>query len=228
MTAKRAKSSSPRRAPVAARSASIDLDADFEPWWIVALGLAWLVVFCLFFYSFDLPNNATWSRIAIWLSLPKSLPSSQIFSGPWQNLAQRADLFGIAALIWAGAWGLGQLAMRLLRAPVQRGSAEHTVFAMGLGLSATSLTTLGFGLVGLLNRWLFVGLLSAAFAVEFLLRLRDARSLSPNGPTVGPQPKASTKSLDRDGFRTLAFPSRAGGNGPIPDRDVARLDVARD
>jgi hypothetical protein len=179
VTAKRAKSSSPRRAPVAARSASIDLDADFEPWWVVALGLAWLVVFCLFFYSFDLPNNAEWSRIAIWLSLPKSLPSSQIFSGPWQNLAQRADLFGIAALIWAGAWGLGQLAMRLLRAPVQRGSAEHTVFAMGLGLSATSLMTLGFGSIGLLNRWLFVALLIAAFAAELLLRLRDARRLSP-------------------------------------------------
>jgi hypothetical protein len=179
VTAKRAKSSSPRRAPVEALPASLDADADFEPWWVVVLGLAWLVVFCLFFYSFDLPNNARWSRIAIWLSLPDLLPLREIFTAPWQNLSQRADLFGIAVLVWAGAWGLGQLALRLLRPPVERGSAEHTVFAMGLGLSATSLVTLGFGLAGLLNRWLFIALLISALAAELLLRFRDARRLSP-------------------------------------------------
>jgi hypothetical protein len=173
--AKRVKSSSPRRAPVAALPASVDADANFEPRWVVALGLAWLVVFCLFFYSFDLPNNADWSRILIWLRLPELLPLRDIFTAPWQNLAQRAGLFGIAALIWAGAWGLGQLAMRLLRPPVERGSAEQTVFAMGLGLSATSLMTLGFGLVGLLNRWLFIALLIAAFGAELLLRFRGAQ-----------------------------------------------------
>jgi hypothetical protein len=205
VTAKRAKSSSPRRAPLAAQPASVDSDVDFEPWWIVGLGWAWLVVFCLFFYSFDLPNNAQWSRIAIWLRLPELLSLSQMFRSPWVNLAQRADLFGIAALIWVGAWGLGQLAMRLLRPPVERGSAEHTVFAMGLGLSAASLTTLGFGLIGLLNRWLFIALLIAAFAAELLLRFLDARRISPTTGAARLAPKGENKRSSEEDFGRWLF-----------------------
>ena len=195
MSRKRVKLSSPPRAPGVALPTSRDTDSEFEPRWVVGLGLAWLVVFCLFFYSFDLPNNAQWSRILIWLRLPELLSPSEMFRSPWTNLAQRADLFGIAALIWIGAWGLGQLALRLVRPPVERGSAEQVVFAMGLGLSAVSLTTLGFGLVGLLNRWLFVALLSIAFVVELALRFRDARRLSSMGTAERTAPKPDNNRL---------------------------------
>ncbi|HXY34696.1 MAG TPA: hypothetical protein VEI07_10745, partial [Planctomycetaceae bacterium] len=86
MTSKRAKSSSPRRAPVAPPESPSLGEADLEPRWVVPLGLAWLVVFCLFFYSFELPNNREdWSRIEIWMRLPQLLPLRQVFEAPWRN-----------------------------------------------------------------------------------------------------------------------------------------------
>ncbi len=120
------------------------------------LSLAWLVGFFLFFYSFTLPNNHV-GRFDILFNLPALLPVSELWSPKWSNLGQRADIVGIAALILSGAWGLGQLAMRMVRPPVERPSIEHTFFAMALGSSAIGTLTLVCGLVGFLNRWLFVG-----------------------------------------------------------------------
>jgi hypothetical protein len=196
VTAKRVKSSSPRRAPVSSLNPPTENETQFEPRWVVPLGLAWLVVFCLFFYSFDLPNNSDWSRIAIWMKLPSLLSSLELFSAPWQNLSQRAGLCGIAVFVWAGAWGLGSLILRVVRPPVVRGSAESLVFAFGLGLSAASLATLGLGLAGLLNRWIFVVLLLAAVAAEVLLRIRESKQPSPAADVGQPlakrdQPDAS-------------------------------------
>jgi hypothetical protein len=177
VTAKRAKSSAPRRsaAPLVDPATS-DEDSAFEPRWVVALGLAWMVVFCLFFYSFDLPNNPPWNRIDIWLKLPELLPLSNLFTAPWQNLGQRAHLICAAGFVWASAWGFGQLALRILRPPLARGSAESIVFAMGLGLSGISLLTLGLGLAGLLNRWLFLFILIVGWAAEVALRIHESRS----------------------------------------------------
>jgi hypothetical protein len=177
VTAKRVKSSAPRRssAPLV-DPASSDEDSAFEPRWVVALGLAWMVVFCLFFYSFDLPNNAPWSRIDIWLKLPELLPLSNLFTAPWQNLGQRAPLICAAGFVWTCAWGLGRLALRIVRPPLARDSAESIVFAMGLGLSGISLLTLGLGLAGLLNRWLFLFILIVGLGAEVVLRIRESGS----------------------------------------------------
>jgi hypothetical protein len=157
-----------------------------------------MVVFCLFFYSFDLPNNADKNRILMWLGLPDSLPVAQFLRAPWQNLTQRADLFGIALFVWAGALGLGNLALRAVRPPLALGSTEWFVFAMGLGLSATSLVTLGFGLAGLLNPWLLAAVLLIAVFAELAFASRErglsqrgriapvnASQLSPAWPTPG-------------------------------------------
>ena len=202
MTSKRVKSSSPRRAPPESPSLG---EADLEPRWVVPLGLAWLVVFCLFFYSFELPNNRDdWSRIEIWMRLPQLLPLRQVFEAPWRNLGQRADLFGIALFVWAGAWGLGNLALRILRAPIARRSAESIVFAMGLGLSAASLLTLGLGLAGLLERWIFVVVLVAALVVEIGLRFRESRSRSQMADNTRPSPKREqTDSRTADSGRLM-------------------------
>ena len=100
------------------------------------------------------------------------------------NLGQRAGLIGVAFVIWAGAWGLGQLALRLISPPLEfvgedkGGLATHgltlerTFFAMALGLSAVPLLTLGLGLAGLLNRWIFIAIFVAAIAAEVGLRIR--------------------------------------------------------
>jgi hypothetical protein len=196
VTAKRVKSSLPRRAPVGPSESPDTVEGDFEPRWVVPLGLAWLVVFCLFFYSFDLPNNSEWSRFLIWFKLPALLPIGELFTTRWLNLAQRADLFGIAVFVWAGAWGLGSLALRILRPPIARGSAEFLVFAMGLGLSAASLITLGFGLAGVLNRWPFVIVFLASLCAELALRFRESKAASPPASTAARSGKQGAVNSD--------------------------------
>jgi len=181
VTSKRAKSTAPLRAldrpPVAETAAS----GEQGPRLVLWLSLAWFFGFSLFYYSFTLPNNH-YGRFLILFSLPSLLPLTEF--GSWGNLGQRADLFGIAALILAGAWGLGQLAMRVVRPPLERSSAgrdsvEHTFFAMALGMSAEGLLTLFCGLAGLLNRWIFIGIFAAAIVAECALRWR-ARGRNPH------------------------------------------------
>ncbi|HUE16863.1 MAG TPA: glycosyltransferase family 39 protein [Planctomycetaceae bacterium] len=156
------------------------------------LGLLWLVGFCIFFYSFGLPNNEPLSRAAIWIELPDLLPLSEMFSAPWRNLAQRADIAGVAALMLAGSWALGQGALRLLRPPIDRHTAEHAFFGMALGLSATSLLTLACGVAGLLNRWLFVTLFAAAIVGEGFLRLGERR-FDERGRLAATEPASATE-----------------------------------
>jgi len=183
VSAKRSKPLSRAPQPAAvieANASSAGSDAPHEPIWLTGIGLAWLVGFCLFFYSFPLPNNRPLTRLDLWIALPDLFPVSQLFSINWSNLAQRADLFGVAALILTGAWGLGHLVLRLIRSPIdfvsgERAAPERTVFAMALGLSGLSLTTLLCGLAGLLYRGLFVTLLAAVIFGELFLRVRDRR-----------------------------------------------------
>lgn len=152
---------------------------------VIALG--WLVAFLLFFYSFDLPNDpSALTRFDFWLLLPQLLPPPPVNNGApygWQNLPQRFDLMLVAGVILTGAWGSGHLLLRTIRVPLEKHCAERTAFAFGLGIAAVSLVTLGLGLAGLMNRWLFAALLAAAIAGECVLRWRDrVRPSSNNSP----------------------------------------------
>lgn len=147
--------------------------------WRTAVAVVWLVGFFLFFYSFGLPNNPEPenSRPELWKDLPFLLieivdPSSaadQLASG-WVYFPQRYDLIAIAAIILAGAWGLGHLLLRVLRPPLPARCVERTVFAFAVGLSGLSLLTLGCGLAGQLSRTLLGTLLLSFLAVELGIR----------------------------------------------------------
>ncbi len=134
----------------------------------------WLVGFFVYFFSLDLPNNQGYPRSRVWLDLPDLLSSVSV-SGPnngWRYLPQRFDVWLVAGAILAGAWGIGHLALRFIGVGLPRRSSERTVFAFGLGLSALSLTTLGFGLLGWQSRVLFGALICAAVSFECFFRWR--------------------------------------------------------
>ena len=71
---------------------------------------------------------------------------------------------------------------------------------MALGLGAVPLLTLGLGLAGLLNRWLFIFLFVAAILAEVILRLRMSPKPKVQGPKsesqkAAPSPRAWTIDL---------------------------------
>ena len=188
MTTKRGKPRAPLRA-AEQTTAAREVTPDESPRLFLWLGLAWLVGFSLFYYSFTLPNNHL-GRLEILFMLPNLLPVSALGSAQWGNLLQRADLIGVALLIWVGAWGLGELVLRAVRLEIERVSLERTYFAMALGLCAVSLLTLGLGLAGLLNRWIFIGVFAAAVVTECALRfghlyVGQAASLPPSSERAG-------------------------------------------
>ena len=192
-----ARPTEPKRTPSAGESVAT---ADTTPHWKLAIAIVWLVGFCLYFYSFTLPNsNPPVARTTLWanlhillLDLIAPLPAE---GGPPTGVAflpQRLDLVLTGGLILCAAWSLGQLLLRLLRLREAMTTVERIVFGCALGLSAFSLLTLLFGLAGLLSRTLFCGLFLASFAGEFLLRRRHLRasmvrgneiSTAENGPT---------------------------------------------
>ncbi|MCA9014418.1 MAG: hypothetical protein KDA77_03710 [Planctomycetaceae bacterium] len=124
--------------------------------------LIWLLLFFIAFISFTLPNsNPATSRWDVLTHLPyllldlvDPLPVENPHPSGWSYFPQRFPLMGIALVILAGAWGLGQFVTRLIKIPLAPFSAERTVFAYGVGLSAVSLLTLGGGLLGILSQWL--------------------------------------------------------------------------
>ncbi|MCA9028017.1 MAG: hypothetical protein KDA86_22595 [Planctomycetaceae bacterium] len=153
-------------------------------------GLAWVILFALWFYSLTLPNAQTTdgtsiSRVDLWTNLSDLLlenvfPTKDGNSPPsgWQYLPQRFDLVAVAGFILAGAWGLGHLLLRATGVRSHVDAVELNVFAFGLGLSGLSLLTLGFGVVGLLSRWLLGGVIVASLAGELWLRVLQKRETS--------------------------------------------------
>lgn len=96
----------------------------------------------------------------------------------WSYFPQRLPLMLVAGIILAGAWGLGHLALRVIRTPLGARSIERTVFAFGLGLSGLSLLTLFCGLAGLLSRVLLGGAIGLFVVAEIGLRLRERQKKS--------------------------------------------------
>ncbi len=122
--------------------------------------LLWLLLFFIAFISFTLPNsNPATSRWDVFTYLPyllmdlvDPLPVDNPPPSGWIYFPQRFPFIGIALVVLAGAWGLGQLITRLIKIPLAPFTAERTVFAYGLGISAVSLLTLGGGLLGILSQ----------------------------------------------------------------------------
>jgi hypothetical protein len=145
----------------------------------VCCAIVWLAGFLFFFNSFTLPNsNPPQRRMDIWIQLPELLlanietdPAQQLPPSGWSNFSQRSDLMQVAAVILAGAWGLGHLLLRIIDLPLDRRCAERTFFAFALGLSGLSLLTLGCGLAGRLSRPLLSGLIVWFVIVEVLVRV---------------------------------------------------------
>ena len=151
----------------ASASSQINAESARPARWLprVVLALVWLVAFTAWFHSFGLPNNLPAARWMIWTGLPFDLldlldPPAVANAAPWSwlFLAQRLPSLSIAAVIWAGAWGLGSLLLRGLRLRREFDSVERCFFACCLGLSAVSLLMLGLGLLGAMSGWLLGGL----------------------------------------------------------------------
>lgn len=125
------------------------------------VGLCWLIGFLCYFYSFDLPNNSSVSRLDLWWLLPENLldvliPPVSNESGPpfgWRYLPQRLPFLGIALFVFAAAAGWGLALLTLLNVSFSAKSWERLAIAIGLGLSWLSLCTLGLGWFGVLAQW---------------------------------------------------------------------------
>ncbi|MFH1304686.1 MAG: hypothetical protein ABIK07_26840 [Planctomycetota bacterium] len=139
--------------------------------------LLWLLLFFIAFISFTLPNsNPATSRWDVFTYLPyllmdlvDPLPVENPPPSGWTYFPQRFPFIGIALVVLAGAWGLGQLITKLIKIPLAPYTAERTVFASGVGISAVSLLTLGGGLLGILSQslcYLVLILLAAAGIVS--------------------------------------------------------------
>src|SRR5437762_13386912 len=140
---------------------------------LTVLAVAWVTALLAVFFCLELPNNPPAVRWQFWLVVPQLLdlvdpPARNLNSGHtgWGYFPQRFDLVGVAFIILAGAWGVGHLLLRLVRPALPARCVERTVFAFGTGLAALSLLTLAAGLAGALSRPLFIGVITAAVALE--------------------------------------------------------------
>ncbi len=156
------------------------------------LGLAWLIGFCLFFSSFDLPNNRPATRWLIWQAAPWQvldivwpLPDAQSPPSGWPYLLQRVSSFGIALLVLGAAIGFGTLAISGLNTSRELSSPERLFFASGVGLSLWSLITLGLGLAGCLLPNVFWSL-TIIGNLAALWMWRKPCSISTNTPSAIP------------------------------------------
>ncbi|MCX7393894.1 MAG: hypothetical protein NTW75_07175 [Planctomycetales bacterium] len=125
----------------------------------VLIGVVWLIVFTVWFHSFELPNNRPAHRWWIWENLPFDLldlidPPVLANAVPWSwlFLGQRLPFLLIAGVIWVGALTTGSLALRVLRLRKDLNTEEQLFFSGCLGLSILSLAMLGLGLLGWMSR----------------------------------------------------------------------------
>ncbi len=137
------------------------------------ISIIWPVLFCLWFFSFDLPNNRPATRWMVWPNVPFELmdlvdppvlPNALPWS--WLYLGQRLPFLSIAVVLWVGAICLGRMELRLLRICSAWGRSERFFLAGCLGLSTLSLLMLGLGLLGLLSRWPLLLIIAGATFAE--------------------------------------------------------------
>lgn len=147
------------------------------------LALAWLILFCVWFYSFGLPNNRPIERWQIWTVLPFDLldlvdpppPEPHAPAWSWLYLGQRLPFLGIACVLWTGAVSFGRLLLRLLRICNVFDRVERLFFAGCLGLAMLSLLMLGLGLIGSMSRGPLLTLIVSGGLLESWLTWRDCQ-----------------------------------------------------
>ena len=142
-------------------------------WSLVAI--VWVAGFSIWFYQFKLPNNPSYSRPDIWLLVPDQLadlvdPPAEDQGSAWANVWERADVYGLAAMIVLGVWGLGHAVLSVLRLPLAERCAERSTFAFGCGTALFSLIMLGSGLAGWLERPLFAAVLAGGIVAGVAAR----------------------------------------------------------
>ncbi len=159
-----------------------DRRAGFRTAALVVAALVWLIAFGCYFFSQTLPNNSDFARSAILLQTPELLLEQIVptetpagMSSGWRFFPQRFDLLLIAGIIWTAAWALGRLILRLLGVSLPMPASGRLALATGVGLAAWSLATLGLGLCGLLERWLFAALMVAAVVAEIAVGIGGLR-----------------------------------------------------
>lgn len=141
------------------------------------LGVLWAVGFVWVFFAagpqLSLPDGQI-TRTQILLSTPElggRLLDRFVGGDPktegWRFVPW--ELILIALLVCLAATALGRLVLRQIGPQFTR--FETNVTAYGLGLSALSLITLGLGLAGRLDRFVFVAILVGAIATELALRV---------------------------------------------------------
>ena len=173
----------------------------------VILALIWLAGFCAVFFSLDLPNQNGVNRLYIWAELPFRL-LDMVVQHPdypetsWAFLPQRFPFLLAAGVVWFGAWGLGQLVVRLLRVPLQKPSLERFVLGCGVGLSGLSLIVLGLGLLaqivpGAMSRPLLVSLCLLFGVAELALFLKGHRPVSPADGKAGNNKRSKKGSAEK-------------------------------
>lgn len=158
--------------------------------WRVGLAVAWLSVFLVAFYQFDLPNNPQISRVMIWEQVPSifmelvdPIETRGAIDTSWAYLPQRFNILAPAVLVLASAWAVGCLILRLF--PVALLGVEQLVVASGLGLSGLSLLTLICGVLGRLSSGPLIGCLLVLLLLELGLRFRSRSRRTLGQPVSG-------------------------------------------
>lgn len=149
---------------------------------------AWLILFSLWFYSLDMPNNRPSTRLDVLQSAPFHLldviDPPEVKDAPpggWTGLLQRLPLLLAAAGLAAGAWGWGRLGLRAVGVDAALTRAERFYLAGMLGLTVLSTVTLGLGLLGLLAAGWFWGWGTLGFFAGVC-----AAWMTPQGASPGP------------------------------------------
>jgi hypothetical protein len=172
------------------------------PTWAVVAAALWLLLFSVYFYTRDLPNNSrpgsplNRSELLanlpfLWLEVVDPTPPEREDAVAWElaqltgwrNLPQRFDLLATAFAIVVAAAAIGRLILRLLRLLPGLDAVDTAVFGIGIGLLVSGLATLGFGLAGVLEGRVLGGVLLAAMAVEAACIVAGFRSGSSAGNT---------------------------------------------
>lgn len=169
----------------------------------VTLVIVGVLAYLLYFFSLKLPNahvpgteGKKISRLDIWqLSIPGFVPGNSCLASQAlvkladvSHLSERVPIVGYAIFIVAAGFGVGAALLRLLNVisdrdrdqsgadtpnPCVWSKPERLVVAYGIGMSLLSLTTLGLGLAGWMNRGAVIVLLGVAVLVPLGWRWRQ-------------------------------------------------------